>query len=215
VRWRGTSNLKTRAVATDGNIIDGIGEINTKTKIMHLAFYFTSRTGMRVVQHTGDSTDLPAGWASGDGPLSSGNPLPAMYMQLGNDYQIIADDREMPVTPSPLLFWPQVDPNFKPETIASRVTPSRWYAQLFDPLKTNGYSGKWTPPSTLTTRLAHDDWQPGEPKPYATIGQRRVTFPNPWGIGIREQNRGDNRCGSSSGACDRAAVGRYRNWSRN
>lgn len=71
----------------------------------------------------GVSLDLPAVWAyDGDGPLSPSKPLPAMYLQMDQDFGIPSGEARINgrVVASPVLRWEVIPARFKPLADAPR-----------------------------------------------------------------------------------------------
>jgi len=71
----------------------------------------------------GVSLDLPAVWAyDGDGPMSPSKPLPAMYLQMDQDFGIPSGEARINgrIAASPVLRWEVIPAKFEPLPDAPR-----------------------------------------------------------------------------------------------
>ena len=119
--WSGASDLTARSAGPNAhNVIDGIGEIDSENKLLRIAFFVSADVGMTVhVDSPVYEGPVLAVWAYGDGPLSSTNALPAIYMPLDQNFGILSDERALEGG-FEKLKWGYIVPDYIPDDATPR-----------------------------------------------------------------------------------------------
>ena len=127
--WTGTAHVVNRLAFPQAiNVMDGIGEIETRTPAMRMFFEVTVLDGLLAKQPGEPDVILPVVWAYEDDVLTTSPFLPAMFVDLNSNFGIIGSQRrEAPTTPSAFLYWPNTDAKYAtPDTTPRLVAPRVW-----------------------------------------------------------------------------------------
>lgn len=121
VTWSDTARITNRiANPFAPNLIEAMGEFDTDSPALRLFLAVSAPEGMKVTT-SGQTFPLPAVWAYADGPLSNQKPLPALYIDVDRQFEILGDSRrQAPTNPSSFLFWSNVTPRYSPDDRLAR-----------------------------------------------------------------------------------------------
>jgi hypothetical protein len=120
--WFGTSHVVNMLLSPSAaNVLGMQGEVDTENAQMNM-FFFVSVTNGMWIRNTppGPPSDvaIPYVWAYGEVFLSN-PPLPAMRLNIDDDFNILSDQRRAVPLPDPsaVLFWATADAKFfRPDT---------------------------------------------------------------------------------------------------